>query len=79
MRVSVLTKNASVESGLIVAELRAGKINLDAARAKIVALNLETERLIAATVQAQATAMGRTINPANGKVKNGDKQANKII
>jgi hypothetical protein len=61
--VSVLTKNASVESGLIVAELRAGKINLDAARAKIVALNLETERLIAATVQAQATAMGRTINP----------------
>jgi hypothetical protein len=61
--VSVLTKNASVESSLIVAELRAGKINLDAARAKIVALNLETERLIAATVQAQATAMGRTINP----------------
>ncbi len=61
--VSVLTKNAAVESSLIVAELRAGKINLDAARAKIVALNLETERLIAATVQAQATAMGRTINP----------------
>jgi hypothetical protein len=42
--VSVLTKNASVESGLIVAELRAGKINLDAARAKIVALNLEKKR-----------------------------------
>ena len=61
--VSVLTKNAAVESSLIVAELRAGKLTLDAARAKIVALNLETERLIAATVQAQATAMGRTINP----------------
>jgi TP901 family phage tail tape measure protein len=61
--VSVLTNNAAKESALIVAELRAGKINLDAARAKIVALNLETERLIAATVQAQATAMGRTINP----------------
>jgi TP901 family phage tail tape measure protein len=61
--VSVLTKNAAVESSLIVAELRAGKINLDAARAKIVALNLETERLIADTVRAQATAMGRTINP----------------
>ena len=61
--VNVLTNNAAKESALIVAELRAGKINLDAARAKIVALNLETERLIAATVQAQATAMGRTINP----------------
>jgi hypothetical protein len=61
--VSVLTNNAARESALIVAELRAGKINLDAARAKIIALNLETERLIAATVQAQATAMGRTINP----------------
>ena len=61
--VNMLTNNAAKESGLIVAELRAGKINLDAARAKIVALNLETERLIAATVQAQATAMGRTINP----------------
>ena len=61
--VNVLTNNAATESALIVAELRAGKLNLDAARAKIVALNLETERLIAATVQAQATAMGRTINP----------------
>lgn len=61
--VNVLTNNAAKESALIVAELRAGKMNLDAARAKIVALNLETERLIAATVQAQATAMGRTINP----------------
>ncbi len=61
--VSMLTNNAAKESGLIVAELRAGKINLDTARSKIVALNLETERLIAATVQAQATAMGRTINP----------------
>lgn len=61
--VSVLTKNAAVESSLIVAELRAGKLTLDAARAKIVALNLETERLIASTVQAQAVAMGRTMNP----------------
>jgi len=61
--VNVLTNNAAKESALIVAELRAGKMNLDAARAKIIALNLETERLIAATVQAQATAMGRTINP----------------
>ena len=60
---SALTKNAATQSSMIVAELRAGKINLDQARAKIVALNLETERLIAATMQAQATAMGRTLNP----------------
>ena len=61
--VSKITTNAATESGLIVAELRAGNINLEAARAKIIALNLETERMIASTVQAQATGMGRSINP----------------
>ena len=61
--VSRLTDNAARESGLIVAELRAGKISIEAARAKIVALNLETERMIASSMQTQATAMGRTINP----------------
>jgi len=61
--VSKLTDNAARESALIVAELRAGKISVEAARAKIIALNLETERMIASSVQAQAASMGRTINP----------------
>ena len=61
--VSRLTDNAARESALIVAELRAGKLSIEAARAKIVALNLETERMIASSMQTQATAMGRTINP----------------
>jgi TP901 family phage tail tape measure protein len=61
--VSRLTDNAARESAAIVAELRAGKLTVEAAKAKIIALNLETERMIASSVGAQATAMGRTINP----------------
>lgn len=61
--VSKLTDNAARESAVIVAELRAGKMTVDAAKAKIIALNLETERMIASAVGAQATSMGRTINP----------------
>jgi len=61
--VSRLTDNAARESALIVAELRAGKLTVEAAKAKIIALNLETERMITSAVGAQATAMGRTINP----------------
>jgi TP901 family phage tail tape measure protein len=61
--VSKLTDNAARESSAIVAELRAGKMTVEAAKAKIIALNLETERMIASAVGAQATAMGRTINP----------------
>jgi len=61
--VSKLTDNAARESALIVAELRAGKLTVEAAKAKIIALNLETERMITSAVGAQATAMGRTINP----------------
>jgi TP901 family phage tail tape measure protein len=61
--VSKLTDNAARESALIVAELRAGKLTVEAAKAKIVALNLETERMIASAVGTQASAMGRTINP----------------
>jgi TP901 family phage tail tape measure protein len=61
--VSRLTDNAARESAMIVAELRAGKMTVEAAKAKIIALNLETERMIASAVGAQASAMGRTINP----------------
>jgi TP901 family phage tail tape measure protein len=61
--VSKLTDNAARESAVIVAELRAGKMTVEAAKAKIIALNLETERMIASAVGTQASAMGRTINP----------------
>ena len=61
--VSKLTDNAARESSMIVAELRAGKLTVEAAKAKIIALNLETERMIASAVGTQAAAMGRTINP----------------
>jgi TP901 family phage tail tape measure protein len=61
--VSRLTDNAARQSALIVAELRAGTLNVEQARAKIIALNLETERMIAAAASAQAGTLGRTINP----------------
>jgi len=61
--VSNLTDNAARESAMIVAELRAGKLTVEAARAKIVALNLQTEQMIASSVSATAASMGRTINP----------------
>jgi TP901 family phage tail tape measure protein len=61
--VSKLTDNAARESSMIVAELRAGKMTVEAAKAKIIALNLETERMIASAVGTQASAMGRSINP----------------
>ncbi len=61
--VSKLTDNAARESAMIVAELRAGKLTVESAKAKIIALNLETERMIASAVGTQAAAMGRTINP----------------
>jgi TP901 family phage tail tape measure protein len=61
--VSRLTDNAAKQSAMIVAELRAGTLNVEQARAKIIALNLETERMIAAAASAQAGTLGRTINP----------------
>jgi len=61
--VSGITDNAAKQSALIVAELRAGKLTVEQARAQIIALNLEVERMITGAVTTQATAMGRTINP----------------
>jgi len=61
--ISKITDNAARESALIVAELRAGKITVEAAKSKIIALNLEVERMIAASATAQATSLGRTLNP----------------
>jgi TP901 family phage tail tape measure protein len=61
--VSGITDNAATQSSLIVAELRAGKITVEQARAQIIALNLEIERMIGSAVGTQAAAMGRTLNP----------------
>jgi TP901 family phage tail tape measure protein len=61
--VSGITDNAAKQSALIVAELRAGKLTVEQARAQIIALNLEIERMITSAVGQQAALMGRTINP----------------
>ena len=60
--VSALTDNAATQSAAIVAELRAGKLTVDQAKQQIVALNIETERMIGQAVTTQAAAMGKTIN-----------------
>jgi TP901 family phage tail tape measure protein len=63
-QVSELTKLAATESAAIVAELNAGKITVDAARTKIIALNQNLEAMIAETVQTSAASVGRTANLA---------------
>lgn len=57
-----LTSMAAAEGGAIVAELQAGKITVDQARAKIIALNQQVEAMMAETSQMVASSMGRTIN-----------------
>ena len=44
-------------------QLEAGAMNVQQARAQIIALNARTEALIAQTTMAQAQGMGRTLNP----------------
>ena len=61
--VSQLTSSAAQQSAMIVGELRAGTINIEQARARIIQLNLDIERMMAQAVQAQAGSLGRTINP----------------
>jgi hypothetical protein len=61
--ISKITDGAARESALIVAELRAGKLTVEAAKSKIIALNLEVERMIASAATSQATSLGRTLNP----------------
>ena len=61
--VSSITDNAAKESALIVGQLRAGKITVDQAKTQIIELNLQIERMISEAMTAQATAMGRTLNP----------------
>ena len=61
--VKAITDNAAAQSAQIVAQLKAGKFTVEQARAEIIALNAQTEAMIASTVSAQAAGMGRSINP----------------
>jgi TP901 family phage tail tape measure protein len=60
--ISKITGGAAQQSAAIVSQLQAGKINLDQARAKIVALNAQIESMIAQTVSSVAQTQGRTAN-----------------
>ena len=59
---SRITTLAATESAQIVAELQASKINVDQARAKIIALNRQIEAMMGQAATGIATAQGRTIN-----------------
>jgi len=60
--ITKITGGAAQQSAAIVSQLQAGKINLDQARAKIVALNAQIESMIAQTVSSVAQTQGRTAN-----------------
>jgi len=57
-----LTNNAAAESALIVKQLQAGKITVDAARTKIIAINAQLETMMAQTTTQVAADLGRTAN-----------------
>jgi TP901 family phage tail tape measure protein len=57
-----LTNLAAAESAAIVAELQANKINIDQARAKIMALNANVEAMMGEVATGVAAAQGRSIN-----------------
>ena len=57
-----LTSLAATESQAIVSQLQAGKITVDMARAKIIALNANVEAMMIETATMVASSMSRTIN-----------------
>ena len=57
-----ITTNAAAKSAQIVAQLQSGKITMESARAKIIALNAEIERMMAVATTQLATSLGRTAN-----------------
>jgi TP901 family phage tail tape measure protein len=57
-----LTSNAAQESAAIVAQLQAGKMTVEAARAKIIAINAQLETMMAQTTTQVAADLGRTAN-----------------
>lgn len=60
-RMTELTANAATQSAAIVAQLQAGKLNVDQARAKIIQLNAQVESMIAQASIDIAGQQGRTI------------------
>jgi TP901 family phage tail tape measure protein len=60
--ITKITELAATETSAIVGELESGKLTADAARTKIVELNLVIEKLIAQTSSDIAATMGRNIN-----------------
>jgi TP901 family phage tail tape measure protein len=61
-KMTELTRLAANESALIVAQLEAGKLTVDQARAKIIALNAQIERMMVQTATETAAGMGRTLD-----------------
>jgi TP901 family phage tail tape measure protein len=59
---SEITANAAQEVSLIVSEVKANKITVDQARARIVALNAQVEAMMAETSAAIAATQGRVAN-----------------
>ena len=55
-----IAENAAQQSAIIVSEAKAGKISIDLAKQRIIALNIEVERLMAMATTGTATAFGRT-------------------
>ncbi len=57
-----LTQNAAAQSAAIVTDLKAGKLNVEQARAAIVSVNADLERMMGMQVSQYAASRGRTID-----------------
>ena len=57
-----LSQNAAQQSALIVAEVKAGRLSVEQAKAQIIALNAQLERDLGTAVSAYATTAGRNID-----------------
>ena len=57
-----LTSDAAAQSAAIVAELQAGKITIDAARQRIMALNFQVEASMGAAITGVAASQGRSVD-----------------
>jgi TP901 family phage tail tape measure protein len=57
-----LTTNAARQSAAIVQQLQAGKITMESARAKIIAINAQLELMMGQATTQVATSLGRTAN-----------------
>jgi len=57
-----LTQNAATQSASIVAQLRAGQLSAEQARAAIIAVNADLERMMGSEISLYAASRGRTID-----------------